>query len=141
MPIVCVSMELGALSKEVTQGVSRELGVRPVYPEVLDGAARRMGAPIERIKGVVEGRAGYFEQRRLSGEDLKIFVGAEITAMAAEDNVAFRGWGAEELFRTVPEERTAVATVAASQDGVERVYNMLRPMKEKQRFLRIAANF
>ena len=275
MPIICVSMELGALSKEVTQGVSRELGVRPVYPELLDGAARRMGAPFERIKNVVEGRAGHLAQRQLPEEDLKIFVGAEITAVAAQDNVAFRGWGAEQLFRTIPqvasirvtapfehrvrnlmeqldcddrdeivramkrsdaayasalyrsgpdheahhlvvnterctiehsvqqivalldhpqfrqteeslkmmtdialeaavkaalrhteatsttdvwvravdgsvwlegmvdtdEQRSAVAAVAASQTGVERVYNMLRPMKEKQHFVRIAANF
>jgi cytidylate kinase-like protein/BON domain-containing protein len=129
MPIICVSMELGALSKEVTEGLAAELALRLVYPQVLNGTAQRMGTPTAYVKRVVEGRAGLLDRRNVSPENLKIFVGAELTAIAAQDNVAFRGWGAEELFRSVPQ----VASIRITAPFEDRVRNLMESLDTDDR--------
>ena len=102
MPVISLTMELGCLSKEVAEALADELSARVVYAELVERTARHMGIPEHRLRRIVEGRARPRERWTVKTEDVRTFTRAELLALASKGGVIIRGWGAEELFRSIP---------------------------------------
>ncbi|HWI14133.1 MAG TPA: cytidylate kinase family protein, partial [Burkholderiales bacterium] len=121
MAVVSMSMELGALSKEVAEELARELRSQLIYPEVLDRVAQRMGAPRGRLEDVLSGRTPASDMRRDSERDLRAYSGAALLAAAARDGAVIRGWGASQLLKAV----NHVAMVRICAPIEQRVKNLM----------------
>ncbi len=98
MTALAISMEMGALSKEVAQGVANELGLRVVYDNVIDAVTRKLGATKTSVCRFIEGRTGWLDRPRAPAEQLDAVARAELLAQALAGGALLRGWGGEVLF-------------------------------------------
>lgn len=129
MAVVSMSMELGALSKEIAEELAREIRSQLVYPQILDGIARRMRSPKESIEGMLAGRIRAPSSRGPSERDLRAYSGAALLAAAAKDGAIIRGWGASQLLKAVQH----VATVRICAPLEQRVNNLMHMLRTDDR--------
>ena len=101
MTVVAITMEMGALSKEVARGVAAELGLRILYEDVVDAVTRRLGTSRTSVCRFIEGRAGWTDHARAAAARLDALARAEIMSRALQGAALLRGWGGEHLFAKV----------------------------------------
>lgn len=102
MRTVAISMEMGALSKEVAQGVASELGLRIVYDRVVDAVTEKLGTSKTGVCRFIEGRIGWMERLRMPALKLDALARAELMRQTLTGRTLVRGWGGEYLFAKVP---------------------------------------
>lgn len=102
MTVVAISMEMGALSKEVAQGVAGELGLRIVYDHVVHAITEKLGASKTAVCRYIEGRTSWVERFCAPALKLDALARAELMTQTLAGRTLVRGWGGEYLFAKVP---------------------------------------
>jgi hypothetical protein len=102
MTILALTMEMGALSKEIAREVGRELGLRTAYDSVVDKVCEALGTTRTALGRFIEGRTGFMERLCLETSKIDALVRAELLKSALSGATLVRGWGGEHVFADVP---------------------------------------
>lgn len=101
MTIIAMTREMGSLGKDVAEGLARELGLRLMYHEVIDGVSEKMHLSQNVITRFLQGKEGLLEGLRVDREALSLYTAEEVLDIALQGNLMIRGWGATCLLRPV----------------------------------------
>jgi cytidylate kinase len=101
MTIIAMTREMGSLGKDVAEGLARELGLRLMYHEVIDGVSEKMHLSQNVITRFLQGKEGLLEGLRVDREALSLYTAEEVLDTALHGNLMIRGWGATCLLRPV----------------------------------------
>jgi hypothetical protein len=102
MTAVAISMEMGALSKEVAEGVASALGLRIVYDDVVDAITKKLDTSKTAVCRYIEGRTSGVERFCTPARKLDTLARAELMRQTLAGRTLVRGWGGEYLFARVP---------------------------------------
>jgi len=103
MTVLAMTREMGSLGKDVTLGLSVQLGFAVVHHELVERElAGRMDVRESEVHRFLEGSASMFERWKIDQSKLSSYTAEEILHIAQKDNVLIRGWGATELLKDVP---------------------------------------
>lgn len=95
MPTIAMTREMGSLGKDVVESVAKQLGMRIVYSEIVDSLAEKMHMPPSVVTRFVQGKSNALERMRVDMDALSLHTAEEVFALAAQGNVAIRGWGGD----------------------------------------------
>ena len=102
MPVIALTQEMGALAKDVADGLAERLQLATLRHEVVEHVAARMHVSKSLINRLREGKAGTIERLRADRDSMAVYTAEEVLELAARGNVVLRGWGATCLLRPVP---------------------------------------
>jgi len=102
MPVIALTQEMGALAKDVADGLAERLQLTTLRHEVVEHVAARMHVSKSLINRLREGKAGTIERLRADRDSMAVYTAEEVLELAARGNVVLRGWGATCLLRPVP---------------------------------------
>jgi cytidylate kinase len=102
MPLIAMTREIGALSKEVAQGVADALGIPVVHHEIIEPLADKMRLRKSHVIKLLEGEPSFFDRLTADLTSLSIYTAEETFALAAKgDGAILLSWGAAHLLRPV----------------------------------------
>ena len=101
MPVIAMTREMGSLGKDVAEGLAKELGLKLVYHEIVDGLAEKMRMPQSAVLRCLNGKANLLERWRVDMNGLSLYTAEEVFDLAIQGNLMIRGWGATNLLRPV----------------------------------------
>ncbi|MGE5525310.1 MAG: cytidylate kinase family protein [Rhodospirillaceae bacterium] len=102
MTVLAMSMEMGALSKEVAEEVANELGLKIVYDAVVDAITSKLGTTKTSVCRFIEGRTNWMERLCVPAFKLDAVARAELLTQTLAGGTLVRGWGGEALFARIP---------------------------------------
>ena len=121
MAVITMTREMGSLGNRVAQEVSKKLGLKLVYQELVRNVAERMQMRPSSVGRFVEGESNFVERFFVDSRRLGLCTSEELLELAMEGNVLVRGWGANYVLKSVPH-----AMHVRVQAAIEhRVENML----------------
>lgn len=122
MPVIAMTREMGSLGKEVAEGVAKELGLRPLYEEVVNDLVDRSNLSGATVNGVIESHVSRYRQWRSQPTRLNAYARASLLEIALKGDVLIRGWGAPFLFRPI----SHIPCIRICAPFERRVLNLMR---------------
>ncbi len=101
MPVIAMTREMGSLGRDVAEGLAKELELKLVYHEIVDGVAEKMRMPQSAVLRCLQGKANLLERLRFDMNGLSLYTAEEVLELAIQGNLMIRGWGATYLLRPV----------------------------------------
>ena len=104
MTVIVMTREIGCHGSDVAAGVAAELGLEIINSEIaVSNVAGKLGVEQTTVQRYLEGSASIFERWQIDKRKLSRFTSEQILRLAQKDNVLIRGWGANALFRDIPQ--------------------------------------
>jgi cytidylate kinase len=102
--VIAMTREIGCHGSDVAAGVAAELGMDIVNSEIaVSNVAGSLGVEQSTVQRYLEGSASIFERWQIDKRKLSRFTSEQIFRLAQRGNVLIRGWGANALFRDIPQ--------------------------------------
>ena len=104
MTVIVMTREIGCHGSDVAAGVAAELGLEIINSEIaVSNVAGSLGVEQSTVQRYLQGSASIFERWQIDKRKLSRFTSEQILRLAQQDNVLIRGWGANALFRDIPQ--------------------------------------